>query len=190
MKTCLPLGLSVLLVACATPYTPPASGPRAQLRVIAQNADGYFAATRDVTQTCSRNSPSFPMLGGDSKPDAERLGMPGEVGPRADRFERRIAANQPLRLTASTLYRASFSDGLKSGTAVGQMQYQARAWACNVKIEFTPVDGAQYEMRYDFGPDRCDVHVDALGLSEGRVTRSPVPVATSPATCATLLPTS
>jgi hypothetical protein len=187
MKQYLSLGLCILLSACGTMYSAPTSGPQAKLRVVAKSADGYFALTRDITQTCSRDSPNFPMIGGDSKADPELLGMPGSSAPGGDKFERRITANAPLALTASTLYRVGFGQVLAMATVIGQAHYQATAWTCNVKVEFTPSEGAQYEMTYDFAPGKCDVHLDTLEMSGEAVTRTAVPIKTSPASCGTVV---
>lgn len=187
MKQYMFMGFCVLLTGCGTMYSAPTSGPQAKLRVVAKNAEGYYALTRDVTHTCSRDSPNFPMIGGDSKADPELLGIPESSGPSGDKFERRIAANAPIALTASTMYRVGFGQVLAMATVIGQAHYQANAWACSVKVEFTPSEGAQYEMTYDFAPGKCDVHLESLEVAGAVVSRKTVPIKTSSADCGTVL---
>ncbi|MFT3734109.1 MAG: hypothetical protein QM776_03650 [Rhodocyclaceae bacterium] len=184
MKKYLALALCVLLAGCAVTYSAPATGPRAKLRVIAKNSDGYFVHTRDLTQTCSPSSPNLPPLGGDTAADPERIGIPESIGPKSDRFERYVVANTPVTLTATTMYRVGFGQAVASVvTVVGQAQYRASAWSCNTKVRFVPVEGAQYEMVYDFAPNKCDVYVNSLEIENGVTIRKPVQISTLPPTC-------
>ena len=179
--------LALLLPGCATNwYTAPATSPTANFRVVALNSEPYFAWTRYVSETCSRDSPNFPVIGADAKADAEKLDMPGYSGPRGDRFERRIKAGVPFAFTASTLRRVGITEAALTGGSYAGKEYQRQqAWSCNLRVEFVPSAGVNYEATYDFERGRCDLRIEELIASGGAITRRPVPLKVEPAKCGT-----
>ncbi len=158
------------------------------MRFVALNSQGYYAWTREVTKVCSRESPNFPVLGGDAKGgDAENLNMPNYGGPKTDRFERRVKAGEPFAFTVSTLRRVDAVDVMLVGSTAGQDVVRKQAWACNIRVEFVPAAGANYEIEYDFAPGKCDLAVNELA-GAGVTAKKPIEVSKSPATCALALP--
>jgi hypothetical protein len=149
----------VLLTACAANwYAPPAGGATATLRVTSSPTSPFFIWTREITTTCSRDSPNFPVLGPTSKP-----GQFGNFTAAQNRFEGPILAGTQVRL------------GVMGSTTASANPVTQEALACNYNIAFTPQPGARYDLRFDFTTARCDVALTERRHLNG--TESSVPVA-------------
>jgi len=114
------------------------------------------------------------MVGGGSKADAENVGMPEYLGPRNDRFERKIKAETPLRVWTSTMRRVGAGEVLAQTTSIGVAVSQSRMWSCSVVVEFIPKAGSNYEILNNFSSGTCPVEVNEIMRKDGQIIRIPV----------------
>lgn len=169
--------MMLTLSGCGTMYAPPVSGPTAKLRVVTLNSNFYYTWNRDASITCSRDSPNFQMLGGDSNAKNSAAGFSDQVEIKNDSFESVIKAETPLRLWQNTMRAMSVGEAILSQTNVISYAYtKSMMWNCNVVTEFTPNVGKNYELISDFAPGRCKITVNEVDVaSDGKVIKTAIP---------------
>lgn len=179
--------LVTLLAACAASfYSPPIDGPTARIRVVANAPDTYFAWTRDTTAICSRESPNFPTIGGDSKADLQRTGIPGYVEAKGDRFERRIRAGVPISLGITAIANLGIAGTVALIFPPNRGQTHQGTWSCKVRASFTPREGASYELAYNFSQGSCNLSLAEVTEENGALVKIATPISVEPLTCATI----
>lgn len=150
----------LLLAACATPYAPQATGPKAMVRFTSNVGDTFSFSTAD-TKACPK--PSEQHIGGISglsPGEVSTLKMYGTSPEREGRIlEREIDADRPFPVLA-------FSTR-------GATQYMA-GYTCSVGRSFVPKAGHQYEVNYQYNGTQCRVDiVELVGKEAGQFERVP-----------------
>ena len=155
----------LLVSACGTPYVAKANGPHANLRMITDDGNPTdFTYVADAT-VCPEKKFVLASLYDLIPGKKSEIKMPGSL-PTADRkvSETVIEAERPFIMDAGS--RVPSSPGF-------------RGYMCNVRLQFTPEQGADYEIHYSLkyksSDVSCKVALNKL-VSTGGAGYSEVPV--------------
>ena len=159
-------GSVAALWGCTTTYTPKPNEPQARLRVVAlpasQSPSGVAWSSRlsaSDLSTCP-SKPTVVMRTGEiSTQNVQSLGMPSPPDPTNLSAEFSVPAGRPL----------AFAFGMS--TRLGR-----QAFTCYVQVQFTPVPGRDYEVRYAVNErnETCSAPVRELRPSRTGVQRVPL----------------
>lgn len=174
--------IAIALVALGGCYTLPeyatTSATTANLRIVHTNPGSYFLFPYPADPMTCKAMAHMPQLGGDSKPDGFRAGMPGERAIGNDSFERRIDAGRVTSWAVNVLLDATA--GYKSPT-----HFEDAAPAVCPLISFEPAPNANYELVVDVAPAKCGLTLYSIANRlDGRIERKEVPVTRNPTACA------
>src|SRR5262249_26888138 len=113
----------------------------------------------------------FRMMGGDSNPDATRIGMLDEKPIDNGNMETHIPAAPKTTLRFSALPIVDAADVLFAMTPSTQAEVRARQTSKCPVAAFDAESGKQYEIDVAVGPQRCEIAVYELSAAMGELDR-------------------
>ncbi|WP_157636139.1 hypothetical protein [Burkholderia ubonensis] len=164
----LSIGLSACGMLAGAPYVPPTEGPTAKVR-FQIDTDEYFTTVHAYPEPCQKRI--VRLLGGsrwvasgfEETSDLNMIG--GHAWADSKRVERLVPANKPFTVVFSQ----------STAQLMGNI---GTVSSCEEALIFTPVEGAQYELRQNRVGNQCFFQATRLGqASDGSVVRSRIPQA-------------
>lgn len=153
-------------------YTDYAGPDAAKLRIALNDPKHYFLWTSFVDLSTCKASAFLKSLGGDSGADTARIGMLDEKPIDNGNVERHVQGGQNTTMQFSSLAVSGVGDVLLGLTPDKQSEVRDRTPSKCPMVTFPMNGGQQYEVDVAVGPQKCEVAVYELSISEGELKRS------------------
>lgn len=176
LRVAIVVTLSLFVASCASipPYTEPAQGEVAKIRIKNLQGDAYYMSVNAVDPATCTVASFVGHLNGGAEVDTRRVGMLDAEEVKEGVLERRISAGQPISFVPFVVPKLNAYEILTGAGWSRDTVRSAQSATCWTPV-FVPKSGEEYELLYRPRPDKCIVSLHRLELKVGgQVVRTEV----------------